>query len=44
MSFVGGCNRDLFEMWLERCLLPQLHPGDVLILDNASIHRGQAMF
>lgn len=24
MTFVGSCNRDLFEMWLEKCLLTQL--------------------
>jgi len=32
---------DLFEMWLEECLLPQLQPGDVIIIDNASFHRSQ---
>jgi len=26
MTFAGSCNRDLFEMWLEQCLLPQLQP------------------
>ena len=41
MTFVGSCNRDLFEMWLEKCLLPQLQPGDVSIIDNASFHRSQ---
>jgi hypothetical protein len=25
MTFVGSCNRGLFEMWLEESLLPQLH-------------------
>ena len=24
MTFKGSCNRDLFEMWLKECLLPQL--------------------
>jgi hypothetical protein len=23
----GGCNRTVFEMWLENCLLPTLTPG-----------------
>jgi len=43
MTFAGSCNRDLFEMWLQECLLPQLQPGDVIVLDNASFHRCQAI-
>jgi hypothetical protein len=38
MTFGGSCNRDLFEMWLEECLLPQLQPGDIIVIDNASFH------
>lgn len=38
-NFVGSCNRVLFEMWLEDCLLPRLEPGDVIVIDNASFHR-----
>ena len=41
MTFLGSCNRDLFQMWLEECLLPQLQPGDIIIIDNASFHRSQ---
>ena len=43
MTFVGSCNRDLFELWLEQCLVPQLQPGDVIVIDNASFHHGQAI-
>jgi transposase len=43
MTFEGTCNRDLFEMWLEDCLLPQLHQGDIVIIDNASFHSSQAI-
>ncbi|PSO57998.1 MAG: hypothetical protein BRC35_06610 [Cyanobacteria bacterium QH_10_48_56] len=25
-------------MWLEQCLLPQLQPGDVIVIDHASFH------
>jgi len=39
MTFAGACNRDLFEMWLEQSLLPQLQPGSVIVIDNASFHR-----
>ncbi len=43
MTFAGSCNRDLFEMWLEQCLLPQLQPGNVIVIDNATFHHGQAI-
>ena len=43
MTFDGTCNRDLFEMWLENGLLPQLQLGDIIIIDNASFHASQAI-
>ncbi len=43
MTFEGSCNRGLFEMWLEECLVPQLQPGDVVVLDNASFHHSQSL-
>lgn len=36
----GGCNRVVFETWLETCLVPVLQPGQVVILDNATFHHG----
>ena len=30
-------------MWLEESLLPQLHRGDVIIIDNASFHHSQTI-
>lgn len=36
----GSCNRTVFETWLENCLLPVLKPGQVLIVDNATFHKG----
>ena len=30
-------------MWLEQCLLPQLQPGDVIVIDNASFHHSQTI-
>lgn len=41
LTFAGSCNRDLFELWLEECLLPQLQVGDVIVIDNASFPRSQ---
>lgn len=41
LTFNGSCNRDLFETWLRDCLIPKLEPGDVIIIDNASFHKGE---
>lgn len=35
----GACNCVVFEVWLETCLIPP-QPGQVVILDNATFHRG----
>jgi transposase len=36
----GPCNRSVFEIWLETCLVPQLRPGQWVIIDNATFHKG----
>lgn len=36
----GACNRSIFEIWLETCLIPVLQPGEWVILDNATFHHG----
>ena len=36
----GACNRIIFETWLEKCLLPELKPGQVIVMDNATFHKG----
>lgn len=36
----GPCNRTVFEIWLEHCLIPLLKPGQKLVIDNASFHKG----
>jgi transposase len=41
MTFRGSCNLALFEMWLAESLVPQLQPGDVVVIDNASFHHSQ---
>ena len=40
--FVIDCpvNRDVFETWVEKVLTPELKPGDVVVLDNLSRHKG----
>jgi transposase len=36
----GACNRTVFEIWLETCLIPMLKPGEWVIVDNATFHHG----
>lgn len=36
----GACNRTVFETWLQTCLIPSLKPGQIVIADNATFHRG----
>lgn len=31
LTFVGACNRQFFEKWLEQMLLPNLLPGQTII-------------
>lgn len=38
--FDGHCDRDVFEIYIERVLLPTLKKGQTVILDNASFHKG----
>lgn len=28
----GACNREVFETWLKTCLIPNLKPGQIVIL------------
>jgi len=39
-TVVGSCNRSVFEIWLEKCLIPVLKPGQVVVMDNATFHKG----
>jgi transposase len=36
----GAINRDAFEAYVERVLVPELRPGDIVIMDNLSSHKG----
>jgi transposase len=35
----GAIDADLFEAFVERVLVPDLEPGDVVVLDNLSSHK-----
>lgn len=37
--YQGTCNTDLFNYWVEHFLVPELVPGQVVILDNATFHK-----
>jgi len=35
----GTCNTKLFDHWVEYFLVPELTPGQVVILDNPTFHK-----
>ena len=39
LTFTGGCDRHVFNAWLEQILLPKLPHGTTVIMDNASFHK-----
>jgi transposase len=39
LIYQGAITAEIFMDWLEYTVLPQLEPGTVLVMDNASIHR-----
>ena len=36
----GPINRDAFEAYVAQGLLPELQPGDIVVMDNLSSHKG----
>lgn len=40
-TFYGSCNTEIFNLWLEKVLVPELTTGRVVILDNASFHNSK---
>ncbi len=36
----GSCDRNVFETYLKKVLLPVLSPGKFIVLDNAAFHHG----
>lgn len=39
MVFNGSCNTKLFNRWVEHFLIKELHPGQAVVMDNASFHK-----
>lgn len=40
MVIQGATNREVFKVYVEKFLLPTLEPGDCVVLDNLSAHKG----
>lgn len=41
--FTGYTNTEVFEAWVERCLIPILVTGQIVILDNAAFHKAHSI-
>ena len=43
--FVIDCpiNRDIFETWVERILVPELRVGDIVVMDNLTSHKAPSV-
>jgi transposase len=41
--FDGPINKESFTEWVRRFLIPVLKPGDIVILDNLSSHKGKTV-
>ena len=39
LAFDGATNTACFEAYVERCLVPALRPGDIVVMDNLACHK-----
>ena len=39
LAFDGATDAACFETYVERCLVPALRPGDIVVMDNLSCHK-----
>ena len=39
LAFDGATNTACFEAYVDRCLVPALRPGDIVVMDNLSCHK-----
>jgi transposase len=39
----GAANTERFTDWVQRRLVPRLHPGDIVVLDNLAAHKAPAV-
>lgn len=43
MTLNGSMNGNAFKVFIEKCLLPQLWSGAVVVMDNALVHKVQGV-
>ena len=41
LAVEGATNREAFEAYVERVLAPELRPGQVVVMDNLTAHKGE---
>ncbi len=41
MIIEGAANAHIFEIYIEQILAPSLQKGQIVVMDNLSIHKGQ---
>jgi transposase len=41
MAVEGATDREVFETYVERVLTPRLRPGQVVVMDNLTAHKGE---
>jgi transposase len=39
LQFPGALDRQVFELFVDQILVPALHPGQTVVLDNLSVHK-----
>ncbi len=39
LRLIGPMNSDIFEAYIEQFVVPELRPGDVVVMDNLSAHK-----
>jgi transposase len=40
LAVEGSTTREVFETYIERVLAPELRPGQIVVMDNLSAHKG----
>jgi len=43
MTFKGTLNKDLFKVYIKECLVPTLKSGDIVVMDNSSVHTAKGV-
>lgn len=41
LAITGAVDSEVFEVYLQRVLLPSLSPGHILVMDNLPVHKGE---